>query len=64
MRTFIRAGLRTLARLFKYISNFWIAFWRETYRGTKEHKKGVALFLGFCLFILVILSVAMYEFTE
>ena len=64
MASLIRGGFRTLGDLFKYVSNFWIAFWRETYRGTKEHKKGVILFLGLCLFIFLILAGAMYKFTE
>lgn len=53
-----------MGELFTYVSNFWIAFWKETYRGTKDHKKGVILFLGLCLFVLLILAGAMYKFTE
>ncbi|MFB0508295.1 MAG: cytochrome c3 family protein [Thermodesulfobacteriota bacterium] len=64
MGSLIRRGFRTLGDLFKYVSNFWISFWKETYRGTKEHKKGVTLFLGICLFILIFLAGTMYKFTE
>ena len=64
MARLIRRGFRTLGDLFKYVSNFWIAFWKETYRGTKEHKKGVILFLSICIILLLILGGAMYKFTE
>ncbi len=50
--------------LWKYITNFWIAFWRETYRGTKEHKKGLLAFLSLSFIVLVILMAVGFRFTE
>ena len=50
--------------LWRYVASFWLAFWRETYRGTKEHKKGLLAFLSLCLIVLIVLIAVGYKFSE
>ncbi len=64
MRGLIKSYFRLIADLWKYITNFWLAFWRETYRGTKEHKKGLLAFLSLCAVVLVVIVAMGYKFSE
>jgi len=60
----VKKYFRLIFDLWSYITVFWLAFWRETYRGTKEHKKGLLAFLSFCLIVLIVVLIVGYKFSE
>jgi nitrate/TMAO reductase-like tetraheme cytochrome c subunit len=64
MREWVKKYFHLIFDLWKYITNFWLAFWRETYRGTKEHRKGLLAFLSLCLIVLVVFVFVGYKFSE
>ncbi|MBW2121197.1 MAG: NapC/NirT family cytochrome c, partial [Deltaproteobacteria bacterium] len=64
MKSFLKRYFGLIADLWRYITDFWIAFWRETYRGTKEHKKGLLAFLSLCFIVLIILMAIGYKASE
>jgi hypothetical protein len=64
MKELIQKYFGLIRDLWRYIANFWVAFWRETYRGTREHKKGIFAFLSLCLIALVVLFAVGYQYSE
>lgn len=64
MKRFLKGYFGLISDLWRYITEFWVAFWRETYRGTKEHKKGLLAFLSLCFVVLLVLLAIGYKFSE
>lgn len=64
MKELIKNYFRLIFDLWRYITEFWLAFWRETYKGTKEHYRGLLAFLSLCFLGLIILMAIGYEVSE